>query len=70
MFGSKILVERKNWLCLATKFGVERKNWLCLAAKFGVERKKGEGALEREKKEREREHLRDKETNGFWEFQI
>ena len=56
MFGGKILVERKNWLCLA--------------AKFGVERKKGEGALEREKKEREREHLRDKETNGFWEFQI
>ena len=56
MFGSKILVERKNWLCLA--------------AKFRVERKKGEGALEREKKEREMEHLRDKETNGFWEFQV
>ena len=54
MFGSKILVERKNWLCLATNFGVEKK--------------KGEGALEREKKERERERLRDRETNGFWEF--
>ena len=38
MFGSKILVERKNWLCLV--------------AKFGVERKKGEGALERERKKR------------------
>ena len=56
MFGSKILVERKNWLCLA--------------AKFGVERKKGEGALEREKKEREKEHLRDIETNGLWKFQV
>ena len=56
MFGSKILVERKNWLCLT--------------AKFGVERKKGEGALEREKKEREKEHLRDIETNGLWEFQV
>ena len=36
-----------------------------MAAKFGVKRKKG-GALEREKKEREREHLRDKEKQmGF-----
>ena len=39
-----------------------------MAAKFRVKRKIDEGALEREKKEREREHLRDRETNGFWNF--
>ena len=36
-----------------------------MAAKFGVKRKKG-GALEREKKEREREHLRDREKQMTW----
>ena len=45
---------------------MDARQWLCLAAKFGVERKKGEGALKREKKEGEREHLRDREKQkGF-----
>ena len=45
---------------------MDARQWLCLAAKFRVERKKGEGALKREKKEGEREHLRDREKQmGF-----